>query len=58
MRLGFAVLTALTVATPALAQPRALAIDDLRQTMVDDTLETLLEPRPAPATTDSGQGRR
>jgi dipeptidyl aminopeptidase/acylaminoacyl peptidase len=29
MRLGLAVLTALTVATPALAQPRALTIDDL-----------------------------
>ena len=92
MRLGLAVLTALTVAaTPALAQPprphhrrplrpakRIMASKDvlprsrlttdgaeeqlcselMRQTMLDFTLETLLEPRPAAATTDSGQGRR
>jgi hypothetical protein len=36
-------------------------IDDkvhLRLALLDCTLETLLEPRPAAATTDSGQERR
>ena len=35
-----------------------LLVKHMRQTMLDFTLETLLRPRPAAATTDAGQDRR